>query len=66
MNIDIDFNGLWELAIFITLILVAFRVSNLISWSMWWVLSPCLFVGGLELIVLLGAMIAFHFFSKKQ
>ena len=49
-NINIDFSGLWEVAIFATIIFLILRLTNLIAWSWWWVFSPVLAVLGLWLV----------------
>lgn len=56
-NINIDFSGLWEVAIFATIIFLILRLTNLIAWSWWWVFSPVLAVLGLWLIVALVLVI---------
>lgn len=56
-NINIDFSGLWEVAIFATIISLILRLTNLIAWSWWWVFSPVLAVLGLWLIVALVVVI---------
>lgn len=56
-NINIDFSGLWEVAIFATIIFLILRLTNLIAWSWWWVFSPVLAVLGIWLIVALVVVI---------
>ena len=46
-NINIDFLGLWVVAIFATIIFLILRLTNLIAWSWWWVYSPVLAMLGL-------------------
>jgi hypothetical protein len=46
---------------FIGLLTVAFivlKLTNVISWSWWWVLSPLWIVAGIVVIVLIGAILA--------
>jgi hypothetical protein len=52
-NINIDFSGLWEVAIFATIIFLIMRLTHLIAWAWWWVFSPVLAVLGLWLVVAL-------------
>jgi len=56
-NINIDFSGLWEVAIFVTIIFLILRLTNLIAWAWWWVFSPVLAVLGLWLVVALVVII---------
>lgn len=56
-NIKIEFSGLWEVAIFATIIFLVLRLTNLIAWSWWWVFSPVLAVLGLWLVVALVLVI---------
>ena len=56
-NINIDFSGLWEVAIFATIIFLIMRLTNLIAWSWWWVFSPVLAVLGFWLVVALVLVI---------
>lgn len=56
-NIDIDFSGLWEVAIFATIIFLILRLTKLIAWAWWWVFSPVLAVLGLWLVVALVVII---------
>ena len=58
ININIDFSGLWEVAIFITLIFVLLKCGGLIGWTLLWVLSPLIIVGGIELIVVLVVIVS--------
>ena len=56
-NINIDFLGLWVVAIFATIIFLILRLTNLIAWAWWWVFSPVLAVLGLWLVVALVVII---------
>lgn len=56
-NINIDFSGLWEVAIFATIIFLILRLTKLIAWSWWWVFCPVLAVLGLWLVVALVLVI---------
>lgn len=60
IEFSIDFSGLWEIAIFITLIFAIFRVTNLIAWSVWWILSPLWIAGGIQLLVTLVVIIFYR------
>ena len=60
-NINIDFSGLWEVAIFATIIFLILRLTNLVAWSWWWVFSPVLAVLGIWLVVALMVVIAVIF-----
>jgi len=64
-NIKIDFSGLWEVALFATIIFLILRLTNLIAWSWWWVFSPVLAVLGLWLAVLLVLVIITVFSSQR-
>jgi hypothetical protein len=57
-NINIDFLGLWVVAIFATIIFLILRLTHLIAWSWWWVYSPVLAMLGLCLVVALVVVIA--------
>ena len=56
-NINIDFSGLWEVAIFATIIFLILRLTNLIAWAWWRVFSPVLALLGLWLVVALVVII---------
>ena len=56
-NINIDFLGLWVVAIFVTIIFLILRLTNLIAWSWWWVFSPVLAMLGIWLVVALVLVI---------
>ena len=60
-NINIDFSGLWEVAIFATIIFLILRLTNLVAWSWWWVFSPVLAMLGIWLVVALMVVIAVIF-----
>ena len=64
-NIKIDFSGLWEVALFATIIFLILRLTNMIAWSWWWVFSPVLAVLGLWLAVLLVLVIITVFSSQR-
>ncbi len=64
-NINIDFSGLWEVAIFATIIFLIMRLTHLIAWSWWWVFSPVLAVLGLWLVVALVFVIIAVISSRR-
>lgn len=64
-NINIDFTGLWEVAIFATIIFIILRLTNLVAWSWWWVFSPVLAVVGLWLVVAL-VLVIIAFISSRR
>lgn len=65
IKINIDFSGLWEVAIFATIIFLILKIANLIAWSWWWVFSPLLIVGGIVILVYLVVIIALALLTKN-
>jgi len=64
-NINVDFSGPWDVAIFATIIFLVLRLTKLIAWSWWWVFSPVLAVLGLWLVVALVLVIVSVIFSRR-
>lgn len=64
-NINIDFSGLWVVAIFATIIFIILRLANLIAWGWWWVFSPVLAVLGLCLVAALVLVIVAVILSRR-
>lgn len=64
-NINIDFSGLWAVAIFATIIFIILRLANLIAWGWWWVFSPVLVMLGLCLVVALVLVIVAVILSRR-
>lgn len=52
-RISIDMSGIWEIAIFVFLIFLVMKITNLITWTWVWVFSPIWIAGGIWLVLFL-------------
>jgi hypothetical protein len=46
-------------------VLIALRLTGVVHWSWWWVLSP-LWIGGLLVALITGAALAVHLRSRRN
>lgn len=53
--------GFWGL---LQILFIGLKLTNTITWSWWWVLSPTLFSVGFALIIVLSTFLYFLFKTK--